>query len=352
MNPALSISFSELRPKSYIEVSLLDGTLLIITGNGVQRKRPPLATLNTATVVAAFFKYKRAEGRKKSTLASYAPVLNALAKYENSWPLTTETVDDFLDEYRKNGRNTTTLNEYWTRLNTFFAWSVKHGYANSNPIHNVPKTRIEARSVNAVPQQVIVTVFNFIQNVIDQTEPGRANMIYERAIRDLAIFRVAYSTGIRREGIATLNLDDLDLRQGEIFLRNEADKEGHGGKRFLSQNARASLKDWLTIRPEIGENLFIGTIGNGWNKEGILRGAGILRAWKQWQQKAGIAKCYSFHALRHSHVSHALNNGIPVHHVSAQAGHASPDITLRIYSDPNPVERKRAYREHNPDDVI
>lgn len=352
MNPALSISFAKLRPNSYIEIELLDGTLLIITGHGVQKERPPLATLNTATVVAAFFKYKRAEGRKKSTLISYTPVLNTLAKYENTWPLTTEMVDDFLDEYRKNGRNTTTLNEYWTRLNTFFEWSVKHGYATSNPIRNVPKTKIEAKSVNAVPQHVILTVFNYIQLVINQTEPKRPNLVHERAIRDLAIFRVAYSTGIRREGIATLNLDDLYLEQGEILLRNEADKEGHGGKRFLSKNAQASLKNWLAIRPEIGEKLFVGTIGNGWNKTGILKGAGILRAWKRWQKKAGVTKPYSFHALRHSHVSHSLNNGIPVHHVSAQAGHASPDVTLRIYSDPNPVERKRAYREHNPDDAI
>ena len=229
---------------------------------------------------------------------------------------------------------------------------MKHGYATSNPIRNVPKTQLAVKSVNAVPQQVILTVFNYIQHIISRTEPGHANLVYERAIRDLAIFRVAYSTGIRREGIATLNLDDLYLEQDEILLRNEADKEGHGGKRFLSQNARASLKDWLAIRPDIGEKLFVGTIGNGWNKTGILKGAGILSAWKRWQRKAGVTKLYSFHALRHSHVSHALNNGIPVHHVSAQAGHASPDVTLRIYSDPNPVERKRAYREHNPDDVI
>jgi len=352
VNPALSISFAKLRPNSYIEIELLDGTLLTVTGNGVQKERPPLSTLYTAVVVAAFFKHKRAEGRKKSTLVSYAPVLNALAEYENTWPLTTETVGDFLDEYRKNGRSATTLNEYWTRLNTFFEWCVTHGYTPSNPIQNVPKMQKNIKSVNAVPQNVIATVFNHIQRVINQAEPGRANLVYERAVRDLAIFRLAYSTGMRRERIATLNLDDLYLEQGEIILRNEADKEGHGGRRFLSHNAQAALKDWLDIRPNIGKKLFVGTVGNGWNKQGILKGAGILRAWKQWQRAAGNTILYSFHALRHSHVSHSLNNGIPVHHVSAQAGHASPDVTLRIYSDPHPIERKRAYEAHNPDDTI
>ena len=351
MNPAVSISFAKLHPNSYVEIELLDGTLLVITGHGVQKKQSP-APRSCQDVVAAFVRYKKAEGRKKSTLASYTPVLNALAKYVTQWPITSETLYDFLDEYRKNGRNTTTLNEYWTRLNAFFEWSVTHGYAAFNPMKDVPKTQKSVKSVNAVPQTVIATVFSYIQRTINQSEPGRPNLVHERATRDLAIFRVAYSTGIRREGIATLHLDDLNLEQGEILLRNEADKEGHGGKRFLSKNAVASLKEWLAIRPDIGERVFIGTIGNGWNKKGILKGAGILRAWKRWQRKSGITRIYSFHSLRHSHVSHSLNNGIPVHHVSTQAGHASPDVTLRIYTDPNPVERKHAYLAHNPDDSI
>ena len=352
MPPAVSISFSELRPQSYIEVILLDGTLLTITGQGVQRKRPPLLNLDTATVVDAFLKYKSAEGRKNSTLVSYSPVLNALIRHDEDWPLTTETLDAFLEKYRESGRSKTTLNEYWTRLNTFFEWGIAHGYTSSNPMKNVPKTQKEKHSVNAVPTRIITQVFEYLQNTINRTELHRPNLIYERATRDLAIFRLAYSTGIRREGIATLEMNDLFLKEKKVVLRNEADKEGSGGDRFLSRKAVISIVRWLEIRPEIGSRVFIGTIGNGWNKDGEIKGSGLLNAWKQWQKKAGIRKPYSFHALRHSHVSHSLNNGIPVHHVSAQAGHASPDVTLKIYCDPNPVERQAAYEGHNPDDDI
>jgi integrase len=217
---------------------------------------------------------------------------------------------------------------------------------------NVPKTQKEKRSVNAVPMKVIAHVFKYIQNTIDQTEPRQPNLIHERGIRDLAIFRLAYSTGIRRKGIATLEMNDLFIEEKKVVLRDEADKEGKGGDRFLSHKANMCVADWLEIRPDIGSRLFIGAIGNGWNKEGFIRGRGLLSAWQRWQRKAGIVKPYTFHALRHSHVSHSLDNGIPVHHVSAQAGHASPDVTLRIYSDPNPVERRAAYEGHNPDDAI
>ncbi len=102
----------------------------------------------------------------------------------------------------------------------------------------------------------------------------------------------------------------------------------------------------------LGQGCSWGQPATGGTNRAFPKGVGILRAWKQWQREAGIARLYSFHALRYSHVSHALNNGIPVHHMSAQAGHASPDVTLRIYSDPNPVERKVVYEKHNPDDAI
>ncbi len=242
MNPAVAISFSELRPKSYIEVALLDGTLLTITGQGLQEKRPPLLDLDTATVITAFLRYKNAEGLT-STDVTYSSILNALTRYEDDWPLTTETVDDFLETYRKNGRSKTTLNEYWTRLNTFFEWSVKHGYTSSNPIRNVPKTQKEKRSVNAVPVKVIAHVFKFIQDTIDQTEPCQPNLVHERGIRDLAVFRLAYSTGIRREGIATLEMNDLFMEKKKVVLRDEADKEGKGGDRFLSYKARICMAD-------------------------------------------------------------------------------------------------------------
>jgi integrase len=40
----------------------------------------------------------------------------------------------------------------------------------------------------------------------------------------------------------------------------------------------------------------------------------------------------TFHSLRHTHITCLLRNGVPVHVVSARAGHASPTITLTTYA--------------------
>lgn len=41
----------------------------------------------------------------------------------------------------------------------------------------------------------------------------------------------------------------------------------------------------------------------------------------------------TFHGLRHTHITHLLKSGVPVHVVSARAGHAkASSTTLDIYS--------------------
>jgi integrase len=36
--------------------------------------------------------------------------------------------------------------------------------------------------------------------------------------------------------------------------------------------------------------------------------------------------------LRHTHITHLLRDGVPVHVVSARAGHSNPTITLNTYA--------------------
>ena len=40
----------------------------------------------------------------------------------------------------------------------------------------------------------------------------------------------------------------------------------------------------------------------------------------------------TFHGLRHTHITHLLGSGVPVHVVSARTGHANPSVTLNIHA--------------------
>ena len=47
-----------------------------------------------------------------------------------------------------------------------------------------------------------------------------------------------------------------------------------------------------------------------------------------FKKMAGI----KFHAMRHLHITHMLKNGVPLHIVSARAGHSKPSTTLDAYA--------------------
>jgi integrase len=50
----------------------------------------------------------------------------------------------------------------------------------------------------------------------------------------------------------------------------------------------------------------------------------------------------TFHGLRHTHITHLLRSGVPVHVVSARAGHASATVTLNIYAHLLPGQQEDA----------
>ena len=55
------------------------------------------------------------------------------------------------------------------------------------------------------------------------------------------------------------------------------------------------------------------------------------KAWGNFAASIGIPEV-TFHALRHTHASQLIDEGVDIVTISKRLGHAKPDITLRIYA--------------------
>ena len=66
--------------------------------------------------------------------------------------------------------------------------------------------------------------------------------------------------------------------------------------------------------------------------EGEMLNPDVLSEMFRLKVRAAGIKCTKFHGLRHFHITHLLKSGVPVHVVSARAGHARASITLDAYS--------------------
>ena len=57
----------------------------------------------------------------------------------------------------------------------------------------------------------------------------------------------------------------------------------------------------------------------------------ITEAFAKHRKAAGI-RPGRLHDVRHTHATHLLTRGVPVHVVAARLGHASPVTTMRVYA--------------------
>ena len=176
-----------------------------------------------------------------------------------------------------------------------------------------------------------------------------------RGKRNRAILELLYGTGIRVSDCERLDVRDLDLAQGHVFIR-----DGKGKKdRVVPVVGRAldALDRYLReARPELLKDprevaLFLtrrGTRVSVKNIQYLVR----MNA-----RAAGITAPVTPHGLRHGCATHLLQGGADVRHVQQLLGHKSLDTTA-IYTRVAPQDlaqavakahpRERAWRRRQP----
>lgn len=167
------------------------------------------------------------------------------------------------------------------------------------------------------------------------------------AVRDRALFELAYSSGLRLSELAGLDLGRVDLATGEVRVWGKGDKERIvpvGGP------ARDAVAAWLVVREGIARAaetaLFVGKRGAR-----ITRRA-IERRLAQWAIRQGINRHVHPHMLRHSFASHLLQSSGDLRAVQEMLGHASIASTqvythldfqylAKVYDQAHPRAKKR-----------
>lgn len=124
--------------------------------------------------------------------------------------------------------------------------------------------------------------------------------------RDLAIYELLYSSGLRVSELTSLKLQDLDLGNGWVRVIGKGNKE-----RYVPVGSRATtaLNEYLPLRAVVEfrcksifntEALFLNSRG------GPLSSRSVARILKSSAVCAGLAKNVSPHAFRHSFATHML----------------------------------------------
>ncbi|WP_174627373.1 tyrosine recombinase XerC [Candidatus Methylobacter favarea] len=214
----------------------------------------------------------------------------------------------------RQGIGSKSLQRELSAIRSFYNYLLKKRLADTNPAEHVQAPR-QARKL---PKTLDV------DQISGLLEAG-ANSTLE--IRDLAMFELFYSSGLRLSELTALNLDDLDLPDNSLIVRS-----GKGGKsRILPIGSKAvtAIENWLPERAKIAlppeSAVFISTRGRRLGQRSVQ-----LRL-EQWCKKKAIAEHLHPHMLRHSFASHLLESSQDLRSVQELLGHSNISTT-QIYT--------------------
>jgi integrase/recombinase XerD len=163
--------------------------------------------------------------------------------------------------------------------------------------------------------------------------------------RDRAVLEVLYSSGIRKDELNNLSLEDVDCDDG--FLRII---EGKGKKDRIVPIGRIAcryLENYIhSVRPELvtdpkNKYLFLTMRGKRFSKNVLWEMI------KKYARKAKLKKNVYPHTFRHSCATAMLKNKADIRTIQKLLGHASLDST-QVYTHLSITDLKDAHRRCHP----
>ncbi len=273
---------------------------------------------NSTLQLQNFFHYLEFEKRLSvHTLKSYQKDLQLLQHYSQSkalqdWQqITTIDIRKLIALRHKQGISSKSLQRQLSAIRSFYDFLLKRQLAEDNP----------ARHVKAPKQQRKLPKVLDVDQLTGIMETSPDSVL---EIRDLAMFELFYSSGLRLSELAALNIEDLDLSERSLRVL-----QGKGGKQRnlpIGRKAISALNRWLALRTESqDEAVFISNRGKRLCQRSIQ-----LRL-QRWGEKIGISEHLHPHMLRHSFASHLLESSQDIRAVQELLGHSNLSTT-QIYT--------------------
>lgn len=218
-------------------------------------------------------------------------------------------------------------------IRTYHKFLVSEGKMDHNPALQIDTPRVARKLPSVLTVEEIDKILHFI--------PKKAPM----AMRDLAIFEMMYSCGLRVTELCNFKVSNILWDSEMIRIDGKGDRQ-----RFvpIGPIARTNLKNYINKeRPALSQkNPNIAELFLSRNGRKLTR----MMIWillKKWANTAEINKKISPHTLRHSFATHLLEGGADLRSVQEMLGHA--DIsTTQIYTHLDKEHLKEVHRTFHP----
>ena len=267
------------------------------------------------------------QGLSKITISHYQYCLKDYSTFleERNVRYDSITINDVIDyiTYLRNekGFKASTLEYHFTALNSFYDYRVFVGKTTTNIIPALRKRYLKRykKQEKTVARRKILTpnqMADFLSSIMNP--------------RDKAIATLLVKTGIRRNELISINLQDINWQDSSLTLKDT--RKRSNSVVFFDPECAKVLRQWVNIRESIFvrqdcDALFVGSHG------GRLRRKGVYDAVTGWAKQKGYYNTnsdanvdhFSPHNLRHCFTTYLLENGMMREYVKELRGDARKD---------------------------
>ncbi len=224
-------------------------------------------------------------------------------------------VSEFAAQRHRQGRKSRTIARELSSIRSLYQFLIKNGVVAQNPALEVRAPR----SGKALPKTCDAESIDRLLRVDDDSDG--------LLVRDVAIFELIYSSGLRLAELVNIDLDDIDLGQKHLIVTGKGNKTRHLP---IGSKAVDAVQRWLRLRQDYCQDmhqkaLFLSKRGDR------ISPRNVQSRLKSLIQRAALDQHLSPHVLRHSFATHMLESSSDLRAVQELLGHVNI-ATTQVYT--------------------
>ncbi len=295
--------------------------------------------------INSFLNYLTVEkGFSENTLDAYQNDLNQLASYAgeeaarqgriSSWSnFNRQAMLGYMLNLKERNYAATTIARKVAATRSFFGFLKSEGIIRTDPTENMSSPSVG----KSLPKPISISQ---VRQLLEQ--PAKLNTL--EAKRDKAMLELLYASGMRISELVSLNLGDVNTREGFVRCFGKGHKERivpiyEQAARLVKEYAEETRPKLARKKNEVA--LFLNPRGDRLTRQGFWQKL------KEYAKSAGLDSRVSPHTLRHSFATHMLSGGADLRAVQELLGHANISTT-QVYTHLTSEHVRRTYEKAHP----
>jgi len=246
----------------------------------------------------------------------------------NHLDLNDQDIINFL-KYLRLHYESNSISRILSSIRGFYRFLAREQKINVNPFADTSNPKLPRRLVDVLSESEVDLFLSQVAKKLKQ--------------RDIAMFELLYSCGLRASELVGLKLKNIDFEENLLVLIGKGNKERITP---IGQKAVDSLITYVNEERRViaqygQEFVFLNKFGKQISRQSLWK---IM---KKYGKLAGIKKKLYPHILRHSFATHMLERGADLRTVQELLGHSSISTT-EIYTTVTKTHLKKIYFKYHP----